>query len=352
MTQPIPKELKDRVIREHLKGKSRNLISKDLGLGAGTVTNIIQKWRSEAAEFEPKRIGEFALELLEKGMTMDDCVKRARITNKMKDLHIAEDKFLELMEEIQVKSIERGTPPEMFGELLSQLFNISRVEKIPLEEIPTRIRQRINEVERIETELKSNCVTSENISSYVSLKDSLAAAGLLNADNDFSLVVKLVKNLKDAQFDANRIIGICSSTIPLENREEFLRTQLNNLQNSVSDLSYLIPFLQEVRVLTAGSFTPSVLRMLIEAVKFRALTDRVLHLVAAQRIMMEIEQLHQIIGFEREILNKKLQIQSLEMKKEELQESWTKDLQAVKTLVDLGEKRILDKRSASCKNSC
>jgi hypothetical protein len=53
------------------------------------------------------------------------------------------------------------------------------------DQTPTQIRQKINEVKSIENELKSNCITSENIRSYISLKDSLAAAGLLNADNDF-----------------------------------------------------------------------------------------------------------------------------------------------------------------------
>ncbi len=80
--------------------------------------------------------------------------------------------------------------------------------------------------------------------------------------------------------------------------------------------------------------------MLIEAINFRALTNHVPHLVAAQQIMMEIEWLHQIIGFDKEIFAKKLQIQALELKKEELDESWTKDLQALHTLVDLNKKRV------------
>lgn len=127
---------------------------------------------------------------------MDDCVKNVRIVNKMRDLNINEDQFLKVIEDIQVKAIERGVPPEMCGELLGQLFNISEVEKIPVEEVPAIIKQRLEEIERIETELRNNFVTFENINHYVSLRVSVAAAGFPNADSNLSHVINFVKTAR------------------------------------------------------------------------------------------------------------------------------------------------------------
>src|SRR5690242_6565786 len=116
MTQAVPKGLRDNVIREYLKGKGRNKIAMSVGLGEGTVTNIIQEWRQHVGEYESDKIRELALELREAGITADDCVQRTRMTNKIRELNIDEDKFLKVMEGIQIESIEKGVPPEMCGE--------------------------------------------------------------------------------------------------------------------------------------------------------------------------------------------------------------------------------------------
>jgi len=58
LTQAIPHELRNKVISEYLKGNSRNEIARLLGLGAGTVTSIIQEWRRQVGEYDPERQGE------------------------------------------------------------------------------------------------------------------------------------------------------------------------------------------------------------------------------------------------------------------------------------------------------
>jgi hypothetical protein len=338
LTQAIPHELRNKVISEYLKGKSRNEIARHLGLGAGTVTSIIQEWRQRVAEYEPDQIRELALELRKAGITADDCVRRTRIINKIRDLDIDEDKFLKVIEDIQVKSIEKGVPPEMCGELLSQLFNLSQQENLCLDEIPNHLRKKLNEIKTIEDLLTKNRVSAENINSYLSLKESLAEIGI--HEIDIEGIINMVRSFKTQGLDATRIVQIASSIIPLEDREEVIRKQLNNLQNSVSNWNHLIPLLQTVKDVSRGSMTPSVLQMLINCVNYRAAVDKVPTEVAAQRVIIEIEQLHTIQGFDRELLEKKLQIQSLENRREQLNESWTKDLQAIETLVHLNKQGV------------
>lgn len=338
MTQAVPKELRDKVIREYLKGKGRNKIAISIGLGEGTVTNIIQEWRQQVADYEPDKVVELAKHLREAGITADDCVQRTRMTNKIRELDIDEEKFLRIMEDIQMKSIEKGVPPEMCGELLSQLFNMSQQENLRLDEIPNQLRQKLNEIKAIETQLKKNNLTLEDINSYLSLKESLAEIGI--HDIDIAGIVNMIRNLKGQGFDVVKVLKIVSSTIPLEQRVEFMRNQLYNLQNSTSDWNQLIQLLQAIKDISAGSVAPSGLRMLLECIRYRAATNNISTGVAAQRIMMEIEQLHKIVGFGTEIQAKKLQILSLENKIEELDESWKKDIQAIEALVYLNERGV------------
>jgi hypothetical protein len=63
LTKAVPEELRKQVVREHLKAKSRSEIARLIGLGTGTVTNIIQEWRQQVAGYEPEKITELAVEL-------------------------------------------------------------------------------------------------------------------------------------------------------------------------------------------------------------------------------------------------------------------------------------------------
>jgi hypothetical protein len=326
------------VLREYLKGKTRNEIARCIGLGAGTVTIVIQEWREKVAGYEPEKIRDLAVELRKTGLTADDCVRHTRVINKMRDLDLDEDNFLKVMERIQVKSIEKGVPPEKCGDLITQLFNISQVEKIPLDEVPNQLREKLKEIEALKAQLTANNVTAENINSYISLKDSLTAIGL--PDMDIDSVLNLIRSFKAQGFDANRIVRMASSIIPLEDRAEVFRNQLLHIRNSISNWEYLVPLLQAVKDVGAGTVAPSGLRMLFECINYRAATDHISSEVAAQRIMMDIEQLHKIVGFEREMQAKQLQIRSLEDKREELNEFWTKDLQAIDALLYLNKQRV------------
>jgi len=235
---------------------------------------------------------------------------------------------------MQTMGIQKGLPPEMFGELLSQLFNISRQENLRLDEIPGQLRQKLNEIETIEARLTHSNVTTENINSYLSLKDSLAAIGIHDIDIDG--IVNLVRTLKEQGFDANKLVRMASSIIPLEDREEVIRNQLDNLQNSLSKWNHLIPLLQAIIDVSAGSIAPSGLQLLFNCIKFRATVDKLSTEAAAQRVVFELEQQHTINGFEREIEAKRLKIQSLENVMEKLNEDWTKKLQAIDALIERG----------------
>jgi hypothetical protein len=184
LTRAITNELKDNVIRNYLRGESRNENARITGLGADTVTNIIQEFDNKLGAYEPEAIRELAVQLRKAGIIPNDCVKGSQIINKMSDLGIDKDKCLTVVESIQTKSIEKGVTPEKSAEIVSQLFEISKSESMPLNEIPDYVRLKVQEKERLDTEvddrqrqiqnlkaqadtqLQQNNLTMQNIGSF------------------------------------------------------------------------------------------------------------------------------------------------------------------------------------------
>jgi hypothetical protein len=69
MGSKIPKPIKLEVIRKWLEGKSRNKIAKEVGIGAGTVSGIIQEFRQNDPEFDLLR--EVAVKLKNQGINIE-----------------------------------------------------------------------------------------------------------------------------------------------------------------------------------------------------------------------------------------------------------------------------------------
>jgi hypothetical protein len=326
MTQPVPKTLRDLVIREHLKGNWRNKIAKLTGLGEGTVTNITQDWRVQVAEYNPEKITELAVELRKMNISADDSVRHTRMINKMRELDIDEDKFLALVEDAQARSIEKGVPPDKCGELMSELFAISQDELVPLVELPDHLRNKRQEIDGIEARLRDNNLSHEKINLYISLKKTLAEIGI--SDTDIDRAINVIRNVKAQDFDANKMVQIISSIIQLEQ-------QIDTVKNQFLVFQHLIPFLLAIRNVGGLAVAPSGLGMLLDCIAYRAMVDRVPSEVAAQKIKVEIEQMYRVIGFEKEIQTKQLEVQTIEHKREELKEFWENDLQATDALVYL-----------------
>ena len=80
MGSKIPKPIKLEVIRKWLEGKSRNKIAKEVGIGAGTVSGIIQEFRQNDPEFDLLR--EVAVKLKNQGINIESFASLVRLREK------------------------------------------------------------------------------------------------------------------------------------------------------------------------------------------------------------------------------------------------------------------------------
>jgi hypothetical protein len=356
LTLPITKELKDKVIREYLRGKSRNQNARDSGLGAGTVTNIIQEFNNKLEEYEPEAMRELAVQLRKAGIEPNDCVRGAQIVNKMSDLGIDKDKCLTVIETLQTRSIEKGVHPEKCGELISHLFEISKSEPMPLDEVPNYVRQKVQEKERLDaevdvretqiknlkaqtdTQLRQNNVTMENINSYLVLRQELADLGI--PETDIERTMNVIRNFNEEGFDANRIVKIASTALSLEEQVSDLSNQCHLFRDAVSRYQNLVQIIQAIIEVGGSAVGPNELRVVVDSIRWRAAADRVPTVVAAQTIMNRLNEMYKIIGFEKETKTKEVGLLLLEEKIEDLNEIWAAKLQAIDALIHLAAKGV------------
>jgi hypothetical protein len=356
LTRAITKELKDKVIRNYLRGEWKNENARITGLGAGTVTNIIQEFDNKLGEYEPEAIRELSVQLRKAGMSPNDCVKGSQIINEMSDLGIDKDKCLTVIETIQTRSIEKGVPPEKSAEIVSQLFEISKSESMHLNEIPDYVKQKVQEKERLDnevdvqqrqiqnlkaqadTQLQQNNLTMQNIGSYLALMHKLADLGI--PDRDVERATNVIVNFNEQGFDANNIVRIASTAGSLQEKVNDLNKECRSLGDTLLQYQDLVPLIQAIIGVGGSAVGRDELRVLVDSIHWRATADKVPTVVAAQRIMYRINEMYRIIGFEKETKTKEVGLLLLDEKIEDLNELWAGKLQAIDALRSMAAKGV------------
>ena len=75
MADRISHEIKTKVIRECLIGKSRNEIALETGLATGSVSNIISQWKKGLQDPQYQDVRELAVQSRRLEMSLTDCAR-------------------------------------------------------------------------------------------------------------------------------------------------------------------------------------------------------------------------------------------------------------------------------------
>ena len=151
MPAPINEIVKRRVIQQWLSGEARAKIATDSNIGEGTVSGIVSEFKIglDSSEFDSSR--ELALAAKKQGLNLSDLASNFRLRYFIENSGTAEDKIESFI--ATVSSIG-DIPPENIIQCVNQLFNISKSESIPLDQVSSYIQQKIQEKQKIEEEIK------------------------------------------------------------------------------------------------------------------------------------------------------------------------------------------------------
>lgn len=344
MRPRTPEITKNMVIEKWLKGKSRNKIAEDCGLGKGTVSSVIDEWsRSTGKEFATK-IRDFALAMDKSGLSLADCVTGFRVASSAKNLGIDIDELDRFLAETYTACCSKGLQPRFVAQLLEDVTSMSdgsssisamydRLRTVndeskslinSVEDLKEKIKclhaERSAAEELTSTALENHHMTLADLKWYSDTKEQLKKYGI--PVDDLSKFTKAVKWLSDAGYDVNEMVntfsGFRAMRCVTHNRFTYLNTLEKNistleeknasLEKSIASHTQTISKLDELARLGIGLKELSTIHSIItESATANCLDPK----LAWKKFFKDLEKYHAKLGFEKEIQDQRTCLKKL-----------------------------------------
>ena len=144
------------VIDDWLGGESRSDIAVKRDMGSGTVYNIIKEWRNEVGAEKGDRLRDLALKLKKTGLAVNDCAQGLRTLMILNKYGINKDEdqqhLIYFLKEIYTKCQEINFSSQQIFDYISDIVKFS--SEISISQIPQFMKKRIEEKEKLESDLE------------------------------------------------------------------------------------------------------------------------------------------------------------------------------------------------------
>ena len=210
MPPAIEESAKDRVRRLWFSGETRKNIATECGVGAGSVTNIINELTDGLEETDLECIRELAVQLKKEGTTLAEFVSIYRRHIFIKRLGANEEQIESLISNLLDGA--RSLPQEKIIDLANQLYEISKSESIPPTEVPAYVKQKIEEKAKLEEEIqKAGAILTQknvdikSVEECEKLEEELKKHGL--SMKDPRRLVSILNTISALGYDPKKIIS-------------------------------------------------------------------------------------------------------------------------------------------------
>ena len=205
------------VIDHWLCGESRIDIAIKHNIGSGTVYNIVQEWSNGLGDDVQlaNRLREVGIKLKKNGLTVSDCAKGLRMLMMLKRYGIKDDESQEkvpyFLREVYTRCQEVGLTPQQVFDYISDIFKFS--SEIPIYEIPKFMKKRIEEKEKLESEIQE---LSKKRDELAEIKEELQQE-IQELRNIQETMTKIYTTFTIAKFQLKKY------GIGMENMEQFVK---------------------------------------------------------------------------------------------------------------------------------
>jgi hypothetical protein len=187
MPAPLDEQIKRKVIQEWFSGFPRDKIAAENNIGAGSVTSIVSNYKVGLETLDFDSIRQLSIEIKKQGMNWSDLASHFRLYNFFRESEIPEEEIEAFIDKVH----HSGIPKEKVIQYVNQLYDISKEQSTPLNEVPTYIKQRLEEKQKIDQEIKdandilqNKTVTIEAINEHIQLKEELDKHGISIQDTE------------------------------------------------------------------------------------------------------------------------------------------------------------------------
>ena len=208
------------VIKDWISGIPRDTIAARNNIGAGTVSSIISNYKAGLETLDFDSIRQLSVEARQHGWNFAELASHARLYNYFRKSVAAEHKIESFIAKVSPNDIS----PEKIIELVYQLYEISKAESIPLDQVSAYIGKKLEEKQKIDQEIKeaNDVLQTKNANieatdEYLRLKEELDAHDL--SIQDIHNLLNLLSNAKENGFDCKKIVRELRSIERLEKRK-------------------------------------------------------------------------------------------------------------------------------------
>jgi hypothetical protein len=306
MPAAINEQTRKQVVQQWVSGDSRDKIAIDNDIGEGTVSGIVNDWKRGLEDSEYESVRELAVQSKKQGIDLNELVSRFRLYNIIKKSGANEDQIESFISNCMSGiggADGNSLPPEKIVDLVNQLFNISKSESIPLEQIPYYIQQKLQQklileeqIKSAEAVLQSKNVSIQVVDEHIHLNEELSKHGL--STKDTSKLVNAIKNVEQQGYDTKKIVSMVRSIKSLRDIERKLRSNCELLAKRIDKHKDTLPLDERIVAMRINMAGPLALEA---AVNDTAEIYNLPIYTAAFRVMNDIQDYNKLGGLKKQL---------------------------------------------------
>ena len=272
----ISQQIRGKIIRLWLEGKSRKDIALICDVSEGTVSNVIADWKQTLGEGDADALRELGSNLKRSGIDAAQCAQGHRTSMILRKMGVNEEDFESFISKLYERCMKvSGLTADKISSYLEDLVEFSDEDddnggNIPkLSEIPQYIEQKKNEKRKLKEDiqnlqkqkkiseeealyanelrdaaLENEKTTVAELREYSNFKAELGKYGL-SVDVDTRKLVRAIYGIKQRnEYDVGKILSEYSDLKFMQDKRDMLSTQVRALEDKIVDLRYQYSFLE------------------------------------------------------------------------------------------------------------
>ena len=301
MPAAIDQAIKKQVIAQYLQGVSRDRIAADNGIGAGTVSNIIDEWKKGVQDSDYESIRELSVFCKKQGVTLNALASCIRVNNYIQSLGAnANESTLELLiadlanypDRDPAKLIEAAAQISESGISLEKLEEHVRVLKTEKETLQREIDDGRTILDGVDVDVESR---RKLVEEYAQMKVEMRRYGI-GAEAPGKIQACL-QRLKDANYNAEEVIAGYANMQTLRKERMELDEERRKLEDRIMECKDVLPLAEQITRLKMGI---GELLAFHSAVYEKADMERIPLDTAAYKIVEDIQYYSQLGGLKKE----------------------------------------------------
>jgi chromosome segregation ATPase len=151
LSNPIPHKIKVQVLYQWIQGISHDKIAENNDIGRGTVSNIIEQFKTTIPDID--LIRETVLQIKKENIAIFSFAASIRLRRLLEDLEITEDKIESLLEEINIYCFKQEITPKDFVLKINEVSDLAMDLQTPIHKLPSFVNQLSSQKGKLEREM-------------------------------------------------------------------------------------------------------------------------------------------------------------------------------------------------------